>query len=195
MATLAETLGIYRNLLISELVQPLQPLKPGDTATAAANVAQQIAGNASGQTSKAQQDLAAAKENVPVLPSDRTPEQQAQLDKAKAEVQALPLDDVTNEQFSRSGIYKALMEMDDEDDPHAYQRHVMASLHGWFKRHAPSAYKIIYLTGRDAPDAQDRLYRQLLYPRIVKWDFPHHFSWEYQQMIDDLVKSLVQQAP
>lgn len=94
-----------------------------------------------------------------------------------------------------SAIFEALLGGSSEDDPRAYQRHVMASLHGWFKRHTPNAYKIIYLTGKDAPDAQDRLYRQILYPRIVKWDFPHHFSWEYQNMIDDLVKTIAQHNP
>jgi len=199
MATIAETLGIYRDIMLRtdvplmELVEPAKPLSPTDPAIAAYDDAQRVAGNSTGQTSKALQDLSAAKEEVPVNPSDRTPQDQAKLDKAKAEVQGLPLDGVTSES-RRSGIFRALMMevMADDDD---YQTHVMSSLHGWFKRNVPNAHKMIWLTSDQGTAAGDKLYRQILLPRIVKWDFPHHFSLEYQDMLRDLLKTIEQHQP
>lgn len=195
MATLAETLGIYRDMMaLNELLQPLQPLKPGQPAVAAANDAAAVATNASGQVTKAQQDLSAAKEEVPALPSDRTPEDQAKLDKAKAEIVALPLSTVTAESH-RSGIFAALMGEALEEPERDYQEHVMSSLHGWFKRNMPTAHKMLWLTGKDKPEQGNRLYGQILLPRIVKWDFPHHFSREYQDMIRDLLITMQQHKP
>jgi len=73
--------------------------KPSNTAKAADSNTQRIAANATGQTAAAQQALAAAKETVPVLPSDRTKAQQAKLDKAKAGVAGLPMDNVLDESW------------------------------------------------------------------------------------------------
>lgn len=195
MTTLAETLGIYRSMISEDApVVPTIGAKTNATlGSAAYNDVEQIADDPSGKTAKAQQDLAAAKENVPVLPSDRTPQQQAQLDKAKSEVEGLPLDHVLGE-TRRSAIFQALVN-EGAMPPLDYQAHVMASLYGWLKRHMPEARRMIWLFSGQAPELANKTYRQILLPRIVKWDFPHHFSMEYMNMIEDLLKTLAQQKP
>lgn len=200
MTTLAEILGIYRDIMrhtsrtLLEDIQPAKPLSPSDPTIAAYNDAQRIAGNSTGQTSKALQDLSAAKEEVPVDPSERSAADNAKLAKAKAEVAGLPLDGVTAES-TRSAIFKALMQEALDEPERDYQDHVLSSLHGWFKRNVPNARKMIWLTSSQSAEAGDRLYRTILLPRIVKWDFPHHFSLEYQDMIRDLLKTIEQHQP
>jgi hypothetical protein len=76
--------------------------KPGDPAKAAASNVQRIAANATGQTAAAQQAMSAAKETVPVLPSDRTKAQQAQLDAAKAKMLGLGMDNALGESMSEN---------------------------------------------------------------------------------------------
>ena len=92
----------------------------------------------------------------------------------------------------RSAIFEALI--NDEDDPRAYQSHVLSSLHGWLKRNMPEARKMIFITSGQSPDMANKLYRQLLLPRIVKWDFPHHFTVPYHDMIRDLLKTIEQRS-
>jgi hypothetical protein len=194
MPSLAEIMAIYRQTLVEDLgvSKPLQPLGPDDPNAQAYDTAQKIAGNATGQTTKAQQDLSAAKEEVPVDPSERTPQQKAQLAKAKQEIMGLPLGQVTSES-RRSSIFSALMELDQPEDD-TYKRNLLASLHALYRRHRPSSRKIIHMTSGRDPALGDRLYA-VLYPRIVKWDFPDRYSLRYQDMLADLTTTLDQASP
>jgi hypothetical protein len=74
----------------------------------------------------------------------------------------------------------------------SYKESVLRDLAQRLKKTKQGSDRTVFLLSSGDPSVRDQYYGNVLLPRIVKHDFPDHFSLEYMDMLDDLLTTIRQ---
>jgi len=82
-----------------------------------------------------------------------------------------------------------------ESSSDQYRANVIRDMAERIKRSNPEDKKTIFRLTNMSPEVMDKFWSSVLYPAVVKHDYPQQLSLDYWKMIDDLIAKLRHQKP